>query len=196
MKIYFVTTSEFKARELRTFLNLEPSPVEVEIFLKYTQEVLAADIDTIVRNKALEAYKYLAVPCVVEHSGLFMEELKGLLPGGLGQIIWNAIGDRMCEFLREGDSRLATAESIIGYCDGRRVKLYKGQTKGEIAKGSRGNYTFNWDPIFIPEGSNQTYGEMGPEKKSLTSPTVKAWKAFLEDYSKDHKLDNKRRGTG
>lgn len=187
MKIYFVTTSKFKVREAQAFLKtLRPSPIEIEIIARDLQEVLAPDINTIVRQKALDAYKYLAVPCVVEHSGLFMKGLQGRLPGGLGQIIWDAIGDQMCGFLQKGESREAIATSLIGYCDGRSVRIYIGETHGRVAKRSRGQYAFNWDLIFIPEGSKQTYGEMGPKKKRATSPTVKAWKEFLKGLSSDH----------
>jgi XTP/dITP diphosphohydrolase len=115
----------------------------------------------------------------VEHGGIFMDALPGL-PGGIGQIIWNAVGDRICSFLGEQDSRGAVARSIIGYCDGKRVRTYTGETRGQITKSARGGYKFNWDPIFIPDGSDLTYGEMGPEKKQATSQSLKAWKAFLK----------------
>ena len=47
-------------------------------------------------------------------------------------------------------------------------------TRGQIVKRSTGDYKFNWDPIFVPEGSEQTYGEIGLEKKRATSPSRKA----------------------
>jgi XTP/dITP diphosphohydrolase len=87
----------------------------------------------------------------------------------------------MCDFLRKEDSRLATARAIIGYCDGKRIKTYEGNTNGEIAEEARGDYnTSNWDPIFIPEGDKQTYAEMGRERKYKTSPLIKAWRKFIK----------------
>jgi XTP/dITP diphosphohydrolase len=68
---------------------------------------------------------------------------------------------------------------MIGYCDGRRISTFTGETKGSITKESRGDYHFNWDPIFIPEGYTQTYGEMGPQMKLATSQAMKAWDNFL-----------------
>lgn len=185
MKIYFVTANDLKAQEMQDYLKRSPANVEIRVLRKSLQEILCLDIASIVKNKALEAYKYLAVPCVVEHSGLFMKGLPGL-PGGLGQIIWNEIGERMCTFLRPEDSREATAQSFIGYCDGRHVRSYCGETPGRIAESARGDYKFNWDPIFIPDGSDKTYGEMGPEEKRLTSPSVKAWSSFLKKEFPDH----------
>ena len=107
-----------------------------------------------------------------------MNDLPGL-PGGIGKIIWTAVGDRMCAFLREGDSREATAVSVVGYCDGRRIHTFRGETKGTVATSARGDYTHCWDPIFIPEGENETYGEMGPERKRATSQSIKALDKFL-----------------
>ncbi len=180
MKIYFVTSSAYKAGELRDFVSTFPAAaaLEIPVFSSDLTEVLHRDIDTIVTNKALEAYRRLALPCVVEHSGLFMDALPGL-PGGLGQIIWHSIGDRMCGFLRPDDSRAATARSVLGYCDGRGVHLFSGETRGEVAELARGDYAFNWDPIFIPEGGDRTYGEMGLDIKRRTSPVHKAWERFF-----------------
>ena len=182
MKIYLVTTSKFKIAEMqdslkilqaRTPINVEICPVE-----RKTREILSSDIEYIVRNKALEAYEYLANRCVVEHSGLFIDALPNL-PGAVGQIIWEAVGDQMCDFVGPGVQRGATARSFIGYCDGRRIRIYQGEMRGRVAERSRGDYNCNWDPIFIPEGSEETYGEVGLEGKRKTSPLVKAFEAFL-----------------
>ena len=183
MNIYFVTRNRFKIAEVLDYFKSdgleEKHNIELCVIENSIQEILHEDIRIIVKAKALEAYRHLAVPCVVEHGGIFMKALPGL-PGGIGQIVWDAVGDRLCGFLNEKDSREATARSIIGYCDGKRIRLYEGETRGAITPSSRGDYKFNWDPIFTPEDSNLTYGEMGPQEKRKTSPTVKAWIKFLE----------------
>lgn len=183
MKIYFVSTNKQKIDEVRDYLKLlkDKSQINIDLgIVKYdVKEILHPDIEEIVKSKALEAFRYTGFPCLVEHGGLFMKDLPGL-PGGIGKIIWEAVGDRMCTFLREGDSREATAVSVVGYCDGRRIHTFRGETKGQVATSARGDYTYNWDPIFIPEGEKQTYGEMGPEKKRATSQSIKAFDAFLQ----------------
>lgn len=192
MKIYFVSSNEKKIEEVLNYLKYlkdESKPsinIDLGIVRTDIREILDSDIDKIARHKALEAYRHTGFPCLVEHSGLFMKDLPNL-PGGIGKIIWEAVGDRMCSFLREEDSREATAVSVIGYCDGRRIRLYRGETLGQIATNSRGDYTFTWDPIFIPDGDKQTYGEMGPENKRATSPSIKAWDAFIETELQIHR---------
>jgi XTP/dITP diphosphohydrolase len=189
LKIYFVTTSPFKINELKGYVerNDVPSRFGVEFCMvdHPLEELLLLDIEAIVKHKALKAYEFLGLPCVVEHGGLVVDAWQsgvagspGLL-GGIGHVVWNAVGARMCGFLRSEDSRGAVAESVVGYCDGRRVRTYRGQSRGTITENARGEYNFHWDPIFVPDGHEQTHGEMGPELKRATSPTLKAWEAFL-----------------
>ena len=197
MKIYFVTANEKKIAEsderLKRFVDRPQTRkrvrLEIEIcpFKKHLDELLDTNIESIVRNKAIEAYRVVRLPCVVEHGGLFLDAWggsKGLL-GGLGEIVWDAVGEGMCGFLRAEDTRGAEAQSIIGYCDGRRVRTYPGRTKGEVTEHARGDRGFRWDPIFKPTGCDLTYGEMAPEVKRETSPDEKAWDLFFKSLEAD-----------
>ena len=197
MKIYFVTANEKKIAEsderLQRFVERPQTRkrvrLEIEIcpFKKHLDELLDTNIESIVRNKVIEAYRVVRLPCVVEHGGLFLDAWggsKGLL-GGLGQIVWDAVGEGMCGFLRAEDTRGAEAQSIIGYCDGRRVRTYPGRTKGEVTEHARGDRGFRWDPIFKPTGCDLTYGEMAPEVKRETSPDEKAWDLFSQSLEAD-----------
>jgi XTP/dITP diphosphohydrolase len=183
MKIYFLTTNPFKKSELAHYARWRRvnrrHRVELCLVHQDMDEILHPDIARIVRQKAIDAYEQMKLPCVVEHGGIFMKALPGL-PGSVGKIVWDAVGDRLCGFLRDADSRQATVRSYLGYCDGRRVRVYQGATRGTIAEAKRGRYEFAWDPIFIPENDTRTYGEMGLKGKRHTSPTYKAWDAFFE----------------
>lgn len=190
MNLYFLTTNRNKWEEAKAFFEQTDIKGAHDIVFRVInydiQEILHPDLELVARNKALQGYRYLNQPCLVEKSGLFFKQLPDL-PGPLGKIIWNAVGDRMCDFLRKEDTRLATARAIIGYCDGKRIRLYEGTTTGKIAEGARGDYnTSNWDPIFIPKGEKQTYAEMGRERKYKTSPLIKAWRKFLKDEFSQH----------
>ena len=58
--------------------------------------------------------------------------------------------DRECEY-----------RSAVGYCEpGKDPLSFLGIEKGTIAEEEKGSNGFGHDPIFIPEGSNKTYGEM------------------------------------
>jgi XTP/dITP diphosphohydrolase len=187
MKLYFMTTNKNKAAEATAFFRQtdvkDSYNVEFRVIKYDVQEILHPDLNLVVTKKALEAYRYLKQPCTVEMSGLFFDGLPQL-PGPLGRIILKAFGDRMCDFLRKEDTRLATARAIIGYCDGKRIRWYEGSTAGKVTERARGDYNkSNWDPIFIPKGAKQTYAEMGRERKYKTSPLIKAWRNFLKGFS-------------
>ena len=48
-----------------------------------------------------------------------------------------------------------------------------------MTEARRGEYAFNWDPIFVPDECEETYGEMGAVGKEETSPMLRAWEQFL-----------------
>ena len=51
----------------------------------------------------------------------------------------------------------------------------KGIVKGKISAIKKGKNGFGYDPIFIPEGYNQTFGEMKPELKTSIDHRFKAF---------------------
>lgn len=177
MKIYFVTVNEFKAAEVTDYLG--GSGIELQTIDYRIQEILHLDLNVIVRDKVIKAYEQLGLPCAVEHGGLIIDALNGL-PGGLSKVVWDTVGDGVCSFLKDSDYRTATAKSVVAYCDGRVIHLFEGETLGTVAEEARGDYTFQWDPIFIPEGSDQTYAEMGFPAKKAYSQAFKAWAKLIK----------------
>lgn len=55
--------------------------------------------------------------------------------------------------------RDAEFRSVIAYHDGNATKTFTGVCRGSIAEQERGTEGFGYDPIFIPEGKNQTFAE-------------------------------------
>lgn len=53
------------------------------------------------------------------------------------------------------------------------VHLFEGVTEGTIVP-ARGPTTFGWDPIFLPDGHEQTYAEMSKEDKNAISHRYRA----------------------
>ena len=65
--------------------------------------------------------------------------------------------------------------------------IYKGQTysfegivKGRIAKESAGDTGFGYDPVFIPEGYNKTFGQMDSDTKNTISHRAHAVNQLCE----------------
>jgi len=52
--------------------------------------------------------------------------------------------------------------------------VVRADCKGRLAESIRGNYGFGYDPIFVPDGFDQTFGELGQNVKSRISHRAKA----------------------
>ena len=176
IKLYFVSVNKYKAEEVR--FCLEDSGIDLIIVNNIQiQEIMDINLQVIIKDKILKAYRELRFPCVVEHGGLCIDALKGL-PGGLSKVVWDTVSDEICSWVPKGN-RYAQAKSVIGYCDGKKCYIFEGNTKGAIADHKRGTREFQWDPIFIPEGCDKTYAELGFPAKMKHSQAAKAWNKLV-----------------
>lgn len=81
----------------------------------------------------------------------------------------------------ERTARFVCCAAFVG--PGRPLQVVTGVVEGKIAMESRGRRGFGYDPVFIPNGYTQTFGEMGPEQKMVVSHRGRALRelrAYLE----------------
>ena len=57
--------------------------------------------------------------------------------------------------------------------------VIRGEVKGQIATAARGTAGFGYDPVFIPEGHEKTFAELGLPVKNQISHRAKALREFL-----------------
>ena len=66
------------------------------------------------------------------------------------------------------------------------VQVHEGKVFGTIAWPGRGTRGFGYDPIFVPEGYSETFGEMEPSLKDSISHRARAFeKLMLAAYDDD-----------
>ena len=72
--------------------------------------------------------------------------------------------------LSDKSDRRARFVSVVAlkFPDGR-IETYEGIVNGQIALEIKGSNGFGYDPIFIPDGFSQTFGEMPADKKHRLS---------------------------
>jgi XTP/dITP diphosphohydrolase len=58
------------------------------------------------------------------------------------------------------------------------VQFFEGTAEGHLVWPPRGTKGFGYDPMFVPEGYEQTFGEMDPAQKHAISHRAKAFAAF------------------
>ena|SRR5258708_6257686 len=196
--ITYVTSSQFKAEENQIFVAQWRlvSGERVNQVFNFTlrevaiAEVLEVSIEKMVRQEVKAAYSRLRVPCIVEHAGLIFADYKDHdYPGGLTKPMWNTLGPA---FIKETHSagRSAIARAVVGYCDGQSSYTFIGESSGKISEEPRGDRSFYWDTVFVPDDANpneMTYAEivadseMGLAHKVLMqSQSSRAMAAFLE----------------
>lgn len=182
MKIRFITRNDNKIKEINTILS--GTGVTVIAATHSIDEIQTEDVQALIRDKLLKAFKLVGRPVFVEHTGLYIENLNGF-PGGLTQIFWDKLqADKFSLLFGSGDNTKLIARTIIGYCDSIQVHTFTGEITGTISATPRGSREFQWDCIFIPEGESETFAEMGDRKNEI-SMRKRAFDKFKEFLLKE-----------
>ena len=156
--INFVTSNKNKVKEFKQILEPEIRVNHIEIS---NPELRSDNPEDIAKHSAEMLANKLKKIVVVEDSGLFINALNDF-PGTCSAYIHKRIGLQGIIKLMEGiKSRNCVYKSSVAFCKpGKKPISFLGEEKGKIAFAVKGDYGFGHDPIFIPEGSNKTYGEM------------------------------------
>jgi non-canonical purine NTP pyrophosphatase (RdgB/HAM1 family) len=166
----FVTGNPNKVREASEILGLPLESVQIDVLF----EIQSPDTDAVVRHKAEQAYSILQCPVMVEDSGLVFHAWNGL-PGALVKWFEGTVScDGMLKMLEGFEDRGATAICCFALYDGKDIKIARGEVNGTLSNSIRGHNGFGWDVIFIPEGYEQTYGEMAAKEKNAISHRKRA----------------------
>ena len=140
--------------------------------------------------KALTASKQLPALVIADDSGLEVDALDGA-PGiySARYAGTNATDtDKIDKLLRElvcvratEDGRRARFRCVVAAArNGNLLATFEGIVEGRIADNVRGVLGFGYDPIFVPDGFEQTFGELPAEVKNAISHRAKAAHALAE----------------
>jgi non-canonical purine NTP pyrophosphatase (RdgB/HAM1 family) len=148
-------------------------------------EIQAATVEEITRYKLevakTKGYKRL----VVEDVSLGFDEL-GNFPGPFVRWLLEAAGGKgLAAIAYALNNRAARAQCCVGYWNGSEVKLFIGETTGEILVQPRGERHFGWDAWFRPSESQKTFAEMTPEEKDLVSHRGRAYRKLAEHLQRE-----------
>ena len=168
MELYFATTNRNKFREVCRILGFKIKQVKLEI-----PEIQSFDLREIVEDKVKKAYERIRKPVIVEDTALYIKSWNGFPGPFIGWVIKTMGIEGVCRLV--GKERSARARACVGYYDGKRMEIFSGEVKGEIAKEPRGRRRFDWDRIFIPSGFSRTFAEMSIEEKNRISHRMKAF---------------------
>ena len=184
MRIVAATHNPGKAREIEALLdgNYEivtagslnlPEPDETE--------------STFAGNAMLKARHAAALSgevCLADDSGLSVAALDGA--PGIFSARWAGPTKDFALAMRKVEERLEeagaadrrawfTSALAVAWPDGPCV-MVEGVVHGALTFPPRGERGFGYDPIFIPEGGTETYGEMDPAAKDADSHRARAFR--------------------
>ncbi|UVO71578.1 non-canonical purine NTP diphosphatase [Bacteroides ovatus] len=186
-KLVFATNNAHKLEEVAAI------PGDQVELLSLNDIGCQADIpetaETLEGNALLKSsyiYKNYHLDCFADDTGLEVEALNGA-PGVYSARYAGGEGHdaraNMLKLLHELDGKenrkaqFRTAISLI--LDGKEY-FFEGVIKGEIIKEKRGDSGFGYDPIFKPEGYDQTFAELGNDIKNQISHRALAVQKLCE----------------
>ncbi|RHZ89189.1 hypothetical protein Glove_18g102 [Diversispora epigaea] len=184
-KLVFVTGNKKKLEEVQailgTFVELTSHSLDLPEIQGTPDEISA--------NKCKSAAIELNKPVITEDTCLCFNALKGL-PGPYIKWFLGKLGhDGLNRMLAGFEDKSAYALCTFAYSTGPGSEpiLFEGRTEGKIVP-PRGPTDFGWDPIFQPDGFEETYAEMAKSVKNTISHRYKALdklKTFLREKNDD-----------
>ena len=151
-------------------------------------EEISEDAETIEGNASLKSWyiwKKLGKDCFADDTGLEIDALGGK-PGvksaryaGDECIAENNIRKVLQEMEGVSDrkARFRTVISLI--LDGKEIQ-FEGTVEGTILLEKRGKDGFGYDPVFLPDGCDQSFAEMAAEDKNRISHRGRATRKLIE----------------
>jgi inosine triphosphate pyrophosphatase len=184
-KITFVTGNMKKLEELKSILGDSFQLDNAKIDLPELQ----GEPEEVAIEKAKLAAKEINGAVLIEDTSLCFNALGGL-PGVYIKWFFEKIGnDGLYKMLEGFEDKTAYAQCIFTYCEGpgKEPTTFVGITKGKIIK-SRGLEGFGWDPIFQPDGFDQTFAELDKEVKNKISHRYNSLMK-VKEYFEENKID-------
>ena len=196
MKIVFATNNLNKLTEVRKILGNSFEVLSLkDINCNDDIPEKGQTLEDNAKMKAEYIYNKYHINCFADDTGLEVEALGGA-PGvysaryasmmDSGNAKSHDSGANMTRLLHEleqKDNRKARFRTIIALIIDGKITTFEGIVNGEIIHERRGGEGFGYDPIFQPDGYDQTFAELGTGIKNHISHRARAVQK-LADYLK------------
>ena len=191
MKLVFATNNKHKLQEVRDIVGdrvevLSLSDIDCHDDIPETADTLQGNA----LIKARHIYEKYGMNCFADDTGLEVEALGGE-PGVYSARYAGEECDseanmlKLLQNLTGKNNRNAQFRTVIALIINGEEKLFNGIVKGSISNEKNGDSGFGYDPIFIPEGYNESFAQMSGEMKNSISHRFRATKQ-LSDYLKEN----------
>lgn len=177
--IKFVSGNLKKYEEVKAIIE-EGLPDYTVSQIKINLMELQGEPEEIVKEKLKYALAKEEGPLMIEDTSLCFNALHGL-PGPYIKDFLDKLGhDGLNKMLAGFDDKTAYAQCIFGLGkNGAESHIFVGRTPGKIVT-ARGDNNFGWDPIFQPDGFEETYAELDKKIKNKISHRYNSLKLLIE----------------
>lgn len=190
MKLVFTTNNKHKLQEISHILD--KSTIEIlsleDIGFKGDIPETADTLEGNALQKARYIHERYRLDCFADDTGLEVDCLNGA-PGvysaryaGEGCNFDDNI-EKLLDEMKDCSNRKACFKTVVALILDGKEYLFQGKVCGTILPERRGVGGFGYDPLFQPEGFENTFAEMLPEEKNRISHryrAIAALKKFLE----------------
>lgn len=190
-KIVFATHNIHKLEEVRDILKDKVEVVGLND-IGCTEEI-PEEAETLEENalaKAKYVFEKYKIACFADDTGLEVDALSGK-PGvhsaryaGEPSNSFNNV-EKLLQEMNGVTNRNAQFRTVIAFVGEGKTLYFEGIIKGQIERERKGENGFGYDPIFTPDGFDNSFAEMNSAQKNLISHRALAIKKFA-DY-----LENK-----
>ncbi len=186
-ELIFATKNINKSSELKEILHVTNYKVLDLNDLGFNVEIdeSGSTIHDNAKIKAFYLYEMTQKPSLSEDTGLEVDELDGE-PGvysaryaGLQRSDADNV-NKLLEKMKQVSDRSAQFRTVIALATSENVFYFEGIVRGKIAESPMGHGGFGYDPVFIPEGYDKTFGELSKEIKNKISHRAKAVEKLIE----------------
>ena len=174
-KICFATHNEGKLKEAQKILGMHVQAAGFEV-----DEIQSLDPIEVATKKAEAYFEKLRKPIFVEDISFSFFALKGL-PGTYINDFLKLLGNEgLIDLLKGKKDRKAMVQATVVYVDkDGKAHVFIGKVERSISDKPKGE-GFGWDPIFVPEGEDKTFGEMELSEKNKYSMRASALNKMKE----------------
>ncbi|PZX10676.1 XTP/dITP diphosphohydrolase [Celeribacter halophilus] len=196
-KLVIATHNKGKLREIAELLA--PYGIEVVSAGDLGFEEPEETEDTFAGNARIKAHfaaKASGLPALSDDSGIMIDALDGApgvytadwaeTPNGRDfpmamKKVWDLLEEKNAP---EPRTARFCATLCLAWPDGH-DEIFEGTIEGRIVWPMRGEHGFGFDPIFLPDGETETFGEMDPARKQAISHRTDAFRQLVSGPFKD-----------
>lgn len=174
-EIVFATNNQHKLDEIRKITGgrlriLSLADIDCHEEIEETGSTLEENA-LIKAGFVREKYGY---DCFADDTGLEVEALDGAPGVYSSRYAGNGCNpadnmDKLLSALKGAENRSAQFRTVIALVINGKEHLFDGVIKGKIIEEKRGTTGFGYDPIFMPDGYDKTFAELGNEVKNSIS---------------------------